>query len=265
MAQTMSPRRFGAINALGLWTLYIKEVRRFLKVVVQTVLAPVLSTLLFMTVFMLAFGANRGAIGDVTYMQFLAPGLIMMGVVNNAFANSSSSIMVSKVQGTMVDFLMPPLTSAELTLAFIGGAVTRGLMVGLATLIAMQPFVGFAIAHVWAIVFYAVSAALALSTIGILGGLWAEKFDHLSAVTNFVLMPLIFLSGTFYSVNVLPEPFRTMTTANPVFYMIDGLRYAFTGHADGSIAIGVVLLVGLNAVLLAIAYAALRSGWRIKS
>ncbi|MFS2318561.1 ABC transporter permease [Maricaulis sp. D1M11] len=259
------PREFGPINLLGLWTLYKKEVRRFMKVITQTVLAPVATTLLFMTVFALAFGERRAGLGGVGFAEFLAPGLMLMGVLNNAFANSSSSLLVSKVQGNTVDFLMPPLSALELAIAFIGGAMTRGLVVALASLAVLVFFVDMRPDHVWAVLYFGLGAAAMLSMIGVIGGLWAEKFDHLAVVTNFFIMPLTFLSGTFYSVSVLPETFRIISLFNPFFYMIDGFRYGFIGHADGSILVGVIVVAVINLGLAAACYILLRAGWRLKS
>lgn len=260
-----APRDIGAVNWLGLWTLYKKEVRRFLKVSFQTVLAPVATTLLFMMVFALAIGVSREAPGGVPFVMFLAPGLIMMGLLNNSFANSSSSLIVAKVQGNTVDFLMPPLSPAELAAAFIGGAVTRGVIVALASAVVIVPFVALPITHVWAILFFGVGAAAMLGMVGVIAGVWAEKFDHLAVITNFIIMPLTFLSGTFYSISILPEPFQTISHINPFFYLIDGFRYGFIGYADGNIAIGVAMVLVINAVLLTATYMVLRSGWRLKT
>lgn len=260
-----SPRSIGAVNWLGLWTLYKKEVRRFLKVSFQTVLAPVATTLLFMMVFALAIGVTREAPGGVPFVMFLAPGLIMMGLLNNSFANSSSSLIVAKVQGNTVDFLMPPLSPAELAAAFIGGAITRGVIVAAASAIVIVPFVSLPISHVWAILFYGIGAAAMLGMVGVIAGVWAEKFDHLAVITNFIIMPLTFLSGTFYSISILPEPFQTISHINPFFYLIDGFRYGFIGYADGNLAVGVAMVLAINAALLTATYLVLRSGWRLKT
>jgi len=259
------PRRFGALNTLGLWTLYRKEVHRFWKVMFQTVFAPVVTTLLFFAVINLAFGERRGDIAGVPFADFLAPGLILMGLLQNAFANSSSSILVSKVQGNSVDFLMPPISALELMIAFIAGAATRGIVVAAATGIAIAFFVDLTPTHVWAILFFGIFGATLLGMIGLIGGVWAEKFDHISVISNFIITPLTFLSGTFYSITVLPEPFFTLSHFNPFFYLIDGFRYGFTGHADGNILIGIVFILALNAILMAASYLVLRSGWRLKS
>lgn len=263
--QPPRPRALGAVNWLGLWTLYKKEVRRFLKVSFQTVLAPVATSLLFMLVFSLAIGSRRGEMMGVEFASFLAPGLVMLGILNNAFANSSSSLIVAKVQGNTVDFLMPPLSPSELAAAFIGGAVTRGVVVALATALGIAPFVDMSIAHTWAVFYFGLSAAAMLSMVGLIAGLWAEKFDHLAVITNFVIMPLAFLSGTFYSVEILPEPFYTISHVNPVFFMIDGFRYGFIGVHDSNLLIGALVCAGINIALLTASYLLLRSGWRLKS
>lgn len=259
------PRALGAVNWLGLWTLYKKEVRRFLKVSFQTVLAPVATTLLYMIVFSLAIGSRRGDVMGVDFTAFVAPGLIMLGMLNNSFANSSSSLIVAKVQGNTVDFLMPPLSAAELAAAFIGGAVTRGVIVGTATALAVAPFVDITISHLWALLYFGLSAAAMMAMIGLIAGLWAEKFDHLAVITNFIIMPLAFLSGTFYSVEILPEPFYSISHVNPVFFLIDGFRYGFIGSHDSHLLIGGLVIAAINAALLAASYLLLRSGWRLKS
>lgn len=264
-SQHFSVRRIGFINGLGLWTLYVKEVRRFAKVGFQTILAPVISTLLFLLVFTLAFGDLRPAVGGVTFTHFLAPGLVMMGILNNSFANSSSSLIVSKVQGNVVDFLMPPLSAAELCIAFIGGAATRGFVVGIVTVLFILPFMSLSIAHPLAVFWFALNAALMMSMVGLLAGIYALRFDHLSAVQNFVLLPLTFLSGTFYSVKILPEIFQKLSAINPFFYLIDGFRYGFTGVADGPVLHGAIFVSGVNVALGLASYAMLRSGWRLKT
>ncbi|MGY6661379.1 MAG: ABC transporter permease [Glycocaulis sp.] len=259
------PRVMGAVNWLGLWTLYKKEVRRFLKVSFQTVAAPVATTLLYMMVFSLAIGVTREAPGGFPFVVFLGPGLIMMGLLNNAFANSSSSLIVAKVQGNTVDFLMPPLSAGELAAAFIGGAITRGVLVAAASAAVIIPFASLPVAHFWAIAFFGVGAAAMLGMAGVIAGVWAEKFDHLAVITNFIIMPLTFLSGTFYSISILPEPFQTISHFNPFFYLIDGFRYGFIGYADGNIAIGVAVTLVINAVLVVACYGVLRSGWRLRT
>lgn len=262
-------RRFGAVNWLGLHTLYQKEVRRFLKVAFQTVFAPVISTILFLIVFMQAFGRAGTFINDVPYIEFLAPGLIMLAILTNSFANSSSSLIIGKVQGSIVDVLMPPLSAAELTVAFVAGAATRGLLVGLVTAVTSAAFMYFSetpmsLAVGWAALYFGLAAALIFSMLGVIGGIWAEKFDQLAALTNFVITPLTFLSGTFYAIGGLPEPFLTISKFNPVFYLIDGFRYGFTGVAEASIAIGVLMTMVLIVGLAIACYRLIKSGYKLK-
>ena len=262
---TPSPRAYQGVNWLGLQTLYLKEVRRFWKVGMQTVLAPVITTLLYMLVFVVAMQGARPGVGGVDFGHFVGPGLIMMAVLNNAFANASSSLIQAKIMGTSPDFLTPPLSPFELAAGFGLGAATRGVLVGLVTAAAVWPFSRFGIAHLGAVLFFGLGASLVMGLIGVLAGLWSEKFDHLAAVTNFVVMPMTFLSGTFYSTDRLPEPFRSLTHFNPFFYLIDGFRYGFIGHADGSVAIGVALVLGLIVVLSAACWTVFAKGWRLKS
>ena len=259
------PRDYRGVNWVGLQTLYRREVMRFWKVWMQTVLAPVVTTLLYMMIFVVAMRGARPAVEGVPFAQFVGPGLIMMSLLNNAFANSSSSLVQAKLMGTAVDFLTPPLSPAELAVGFTAGAVTRGVLVGLVTAITVWPFARFGIAQPWAVLYFSVMASVVMALVGVAAGLAAEKFDHLAAVTNFIVMPMTFLSGTFYRVTNLPAPFNTISKFNPFFYMIDGFRYGFIGRADGSIGVGVVytlaLAVGLGVVVLQI----FRTGWRLKS
>lgn len=257
-------RRFGEVNWLGTWTLYLKEVRRFWKVLIQTIVAPVVTTLLYLAIFALSVGSLRPAVHGVPFVEFLAPGLIMMSMIQNAFANTSSSLLISKVQGNIVDLLMPPLSPGELNFGIATAGVTRGLAVGLVAAVGMLPFVDLHVAHLWAVIFFAVGASLMLSLIGMIGGIWSEKFDHLQAVTNFVILPLTFLSGTFYSVDQLPPFAHAITHWNPIFYLIDGFRYGFTGHADGSIETGVILTISLNLALWIASDRLFRKGYRLK-
>lgn len=258
-------RRFGRFNTLGTWTLYKKEVLRFIKVISQTILAPVITSLLFLFIFTVALAGSRPDINGVPFAAFMAPGLIMMQVIQNSFANTASSILVSKIQGNIVDFLMPPLSPGELTLAFAAGGVTRGVVVAAVSWIVMMPFAPLSIAHFWAVVVYAVGASLILSFIGILAGMWADKFDHMAAVTNFIIMPAALLSGTFYSVTMLPPLWEKVSHYNPVFYMIDGFRYGFIGQADSNLAIGITMLVVVNLVLGVWCHALFRRGYKLKA
>lgn len=259
------PRPIGAVNWVGLKTLYTKEVYRFLKVFTQTVAAPVVTTLLFYAIFALALGGIVRRAGDVPFLQFLAPGLVMMSMVQNAFANTSSSVMISKVQGNIVDVLMPPLSSVELAVAWIGGGITRGLLVGTVTLVTISLFVHVGIHHPFFIVYHAVAASMLLSLIGVIGGIWAEKFDHIAAITNFVVTPLAFLSGTFYTIDRLPEGWQFVAHLNPFFYMIDGFRYGFIGHSDGTLMIGLAVMAVANLALWVLVLRMLATGYKLKA
>jgi ABC-2 type transport system permease protein len=258
-------RRYAGVNWMGLRTLLEREVKRFAKVSAQTLIAPLITTILYISVFALALGGRGAPIGGVSYIDFLAPGLIMMGVINNAFQNASSSLIIAKIQGNSVDFLMPPLSAIELTTAFIGGAAARGIIVGLASLVAVAPFADVSPDHWWAVLLFTVAASVIFGAIGLLGGVWADKFDHLAAVTNFVITPLTFLSGTFYSIERLPEPIRDIAHYNPVFLLIDGFRYGFIGQADGPIIWAALVSVALATALSATCWMVIRSGWRLKS
>jgi ABC-2 type transport system permease protein len=259
------PRRYGAVNWLGLWTLTAREVRRFGKVYSQTLVAPVVTTLLLLAVFALALGGAVRQVGGVTFAEFLAPGLIIMAMAQNAFANTSSSVVISKVQGNIVDSLMPPLSATELTLAFAAGGVARGLAVGIAVGVCLLPFVALHVTNAAFILFHGVAASLLLSLLGLAGGIWSEKFDHIAAVTNFVVTPAAFLSGTFYTIDRLPPPWHEIALWNPFFYMIDGFRYGFIGHADSNLALGVAILVAVNAALFALCHWMFRTGYKLRA
>ena len=259
------PRDYPAINWVGLQTLYVREVRRFIKVGMQTVIAPVVTSLLYMLVFVVAVGGGREVHG-VPYGAFVAPGLVMMQILSNAFANSSSSLLQAKFNGLMGDFITPPLSPFEHLVGFGAGAATRGLFVGAISFVAVMFFAHITyIAQPWAILYFGVGAAMIMGFLGIMAGLWSEKFDHMAAVTNFVIMPMTFLSGTFYLVEKLPEPFRTFSKFNPIFYMIDGFRYGFTGQAEGNLAVGAGLTAGLTLVLGFVCYRMFSTGYKIKT
>jgi ABC-2 type transport system permease protein len=266
--QTVSPRpvQIGRINWIGLWTLYLREVQRFAKVAMQTVAAPVITSMLFLMVFAVAVGERAQLAGDVDFIAFLVPGLVMMTVLQNAFANTSSSLVVAKVQGNIVDILMPPIGPAELLVGMAAGGMTRGIAVGLTAAVVLGLFGGLSVpaAPLVALAFL-VLGSLALAFAGILAGIWANKFDEMAAITNFVIQPLAFLSGTFYSVERLPAPFDTIATLNPFFYAIDGFRYGLIGIADRPVMVGLVCLVVVNGVLGWLCYRVLKSGYRLKS
>jgi ABC-2 type transport system permease protein len=257
-------REYPGVNWVGLQTLYVREVRRFIKVGMQTLAAPVVTALLYMLVFVVAVGGGR-RIDDIPFGTFVAPGLVMMQILSNAFANSSSSLLQGKFNGLMGDFITPPLSPFEHVIGFGAGAATRGLFVGAISLVAVLPFAHLSVAEPWAIAYFGVSAALIMAFLGIMAGLWAEKFDHMAAVSNFVIMPMTFLSGTFYPIARLPEPFRTFSSFNPIFYMIDGFRYGFIGKAEGSLAVGAAMTAGLVLVFGWICFWMFRTGYKIKT
>jgi len=263
--ETMGIRRFGAINWIGLQALTLREIRRFASIWTQTVLAPLATSVLFMAVFWLAFAERRGDVHGTGFAVFLAPGILMMSVIQNSFANSSSSIIVAKVQGNIVDTLMPPLSPSELLAGYALGAIARGLTCALATGLVIFPISGVGLAHpAWALAFV-LSGAFMLALMGILAGVHAEKFDQMAGITNFFITPMSFLSGTFYSIAVLPEPFRTLSHANPFFYLIDGFRYGAIGLSDAGPGLGLGIVTAVNALLAAVAWRWLRSGYRLKS
>lgn len=260
------------INRLGLWTLYMKEVRRFFKVQTQTIWAPAVTTLLFLVIFTVALGREGRMVLGVNFATFVAPGLIVMGMMQNSFANASFSFLAGKIQGTIIDYLMPPLSEGELMLAMTAAAVTRALLVGLALYAAMLlwPDVHLTMAHPWAVAWFGLMGSIMLALVGLMTSLWAEKFDHNAAVTNFVIAPLSLLSGTFYVIDNLAPMFQTISRLNPFFYVISGFRFGFLGQSDigdtnmavlnGAIGLGV-----LNVVLALVLYRLLRSGWKLKS
>ncbi len=261
-----------SFNRIGLWSLYIKEIRRFLKVQTQTIWAPAVTTLLFLVIFTVALGREGREVLGVSFGTFVAPGLIMMGMMQNAFANSSFSLLSGKMMGTIIDLLMPPLSNAELMLGIVLAAITRAIMVGGAVAAAMwlYPGIELQVEHWWAVIWFGLMGATMLAIFGFLSSIWAEKFDHNAAITNFIVAPLSLLSGTFYVISNLSPFFQAISRANPFFYMISGFRYGFLGESDIgntdeallSAAVGVGLL---NIVLGVATYMVLKSGWKIKS
>jgi ABC-2 type transport system permease protein len=263
---------FSGFNRLGLWTLYMKEVRRFFKVQTQTIWAPAMTTLLYLMIFTVAMGGSGRQVLGVSFASFIAPGLIVMGMVNNAFANTSFNFLAGKIQGTIVDYLMPPLSNWELIIGLIGAAVTRAVLVGLAITAAMLlwPGVHLTVAHPWAVAWFGLMGSVMLAVIGLITSIWAEKFDHAAMITNFVITPLTMLSGTFYVISNLAPAFQAVSRVNPFFYVISGFRFGFLGQSDigatnmavlnGAIYVGV-----LNVVLVGALYWLLKSGWKLKS
>lgn len=261
----LQPRRMGRFNYVGMMTLVRKEVGRFLSVYLQTIIAPVVTSGMFYAVLALAFGGIAREVNGVAYMTFLAPGLIMMTMLQNAFSNTSSSLMIAKMQGTIVDLLMSPLSYGELYLGLVIGAILRALLIGSVGLLVLGYYADLGVHNVGAIVGFAVMGAWMMATLGLMGGIWAEKFDHIAAVTNFVITPMTFLSGTFYAMSTLPENWQILATFNPFFYVIDGFRYGFIGSADGAVLYGFAFLAILNLILTSLTLLMLKVGYKIKS
>ena len=252
-------------NYLSVWTLFKKEVFRFIKVGIQTVIGPAVSSLLFLAVFTLALGRSIETINDVSFVNFIAPGLIMMTILQNAFANSASSIGQSKSQGNIVDILMAPLGDFELTIGYVGGSVARGLICGLITTIGIIFFIPLEIYSVLALIFYAIMGSLMMGCLGTMVGIWADKWDQQQGITNFIVLPLTFLSGTFYSISRLPDFWQNFANFNPFFYNIDGFRYAFLGQSDSSLFVGSVTLITINLILFFFCYLMFKTGYKLKS
>lgn len=255
------------VNWAGMFALYMKEVRRFMKVQLQTVWAPAITTLLYLMIFTLALGRGGITIMGVPFADFIAPGLIIMGMLQNAFQNGSFTLLVGKMQGTIVDFLMPPVSAGELLFALVASSATRALMVGMAIWLVMVFWPGVHVTpmHMWAVIFFGLAGSAMLSFIGVLTSIWAEKFDHAAAISNFIVAPLSLLSGTFYSMDRVAPLFRTISQFNPFFYAISGFRYGFLGVADANVMLGALVMLALNTVLAFICYRALKIGWKIKA
>jgi ABC-2 type transport system permease protein len=258
--------------SLGFYTLYCKEVKRFAKVYNQTLIAPLISSLLLLAVFSLALGNRVQDIQGIGLQQFIIPGLIMMTVVQNAFANTSSTLVFGKVLGIIIDVLIPPLSSKQVTLALALGGVTRGVAAGLVVALAVfilglvfDESLYYTIHDLPAAIFYLFFASLMLSLLGMVAGIISESFDQMSAVTSFIITPLSFLSGTFYSIQNLPLFWQKLNLFNPFFYMIDGFRYSITGHSDADLTTGAITLLISNIILFIIVYKMLDKGYRIKS
>lgn len=260
----MGVRRFGAVNWMGLRMLGWREIRRFLAVWQQTVLAPLITAGLFLTVFALAFGRNRADVMGVDFLHFIAPGILMMTVIQNAFANTSSSIVIAKVQGNIVDTLMPPLAPWEILVGYLTGAVARALIVAVVIWLGLFVVLGQGIAHpMWALAAVILGAAF-LGGLGILAAVFADKFDQMAAITNFIITPLSFLSGTFYSAKALPPAFQVLTHYNPVFYLIDMARFGFLGVSDASPWHGLAVICAALVLVLGLGWYWLRTGYRMK-
>ncbi|MGB8222336.1 MAG: ABC transporter permease [Polyangiales bacterium] len=253
------------MSTIALRTLFMKEIRRFSKVWLQTVLSPLVTTSLYFLVFGVALGSRLREISGVPYIQFVVPGLVMMTMVRDSFLNTSSSLFQSKINGTIIDILIAPLGAFEILVAYVGAAMIRAIVVGVLVYLVALSFTWFPIRHIGWTIFFSFFVTATLALLGLVAALWAEKFDHLAIFPNFVLLPLAFLGGVFYSIDLLPEPWNSISRFNPLLYMINGLRYGFLGVADVSpIASAIVVLVSFL-VLLGVAGALLRSGYNLRS
>ena len=258
-------RRFGLVNWIGFYSLYVKEVSRFLIVWAQTLLSPLVSSLLFLSVLTLAIGNDRGDVLGYSFISFLAPGLIVMSIVQQSFSHSVSSLMIAKIQGNIIDTLLAPLSATEVTLAIILAAVTRGLVILVISIVVFSLIVEIHIYNIFYIFIGAFLGSFILGALGFITGLWAEKFDHTATITNFIITPLSFLSGVFYSIERLPDFFQTISKINPFFYIIDICRFGFLGASDGSIGFGLIYLVILSIIVWLMSYYLYKIGYKIKS
>lgn len=255
----------GAVNWIGLITLTKREIMRFIKIYMQTIIGPALTTLLFLIIFSIALGRSSKLVGEIPFLEFLGPGLIIMSMIQNSFGNSSSSLLSAKVAGNISDFLMPPFTPFEFTSAFLIGSIARGLLVGIASVALIITLVPIKVYDLVALVYFSFISCSIMGLVGIISGIWADKFDQMAAITNFLVTPLALLSGTFYSISNLPTTFYLVSQLNPFFYMIDGFRYSLIGYSDANILVGATVLFILNLVLFITTIVIIKKGYRLKS
>ena len=258
-------KKFGFLNWIGFKSLWFKECNRFMAVWQQTLLSPLVSSLLFLSVLSLALGNNRGDVLGYSFINFLAPGLIAMSILTQSFSHSVSSLMIGKIQGNIVDMLYAPLSALEVSMAIILAALTRSFLIAIISIAVFSLIVDITIYNIFYIFVFGFLGAFILGSLGFITGLWAEKFDHTATVTNFIITPLSFLSGVFYSIDKLPELFQKISHINPFFYMIDGFRYGFLGKSDGSITVGLIYLIILSIVMWYVAFLLYKKGYKIKS
>ena len=259
------PSKLGSLNWTGFKSLWAKECNRFITVWQQTLLSPIVSSLLFLSVLSLALGNDKVDVLGHSFISFLAPGLIAMSILTQSFSHSVSSLMISKIQGNIVDMLYAPLSALEVTMAIVLAALTRSFLIAIISIGVFSLIVELPINNILFIFIFGFLSAFILGSLGFIAGLWAEKFDHTATVTNFIITPLSFLSGVFYSIDKLPEFFQTISIINPFFYMIDGFRYGFLGKSDGSIGIGLIYLSILSIVIWYVAFFLYKKGYKIKS
>ena len=257
-------RKFG-INWLGAYSLYAKETLRFLNVFGQTIIGPIITSILFLLVISLAIGNERSNVLGVSFIEFLAPGLIVMQVIQQSFSHSSSSLLMGKVMGNIVDLISAPLSAGEVSLAIIFASVTRAIIISIISIIIFSLMIEIEIKNYLVFIVYLFLSSFIMGAAGFIAGLWADKFDHMATATNFIIVPLSFLSGTFYSIDRLPEFLNTLSYYNPFFHMIDGFRYSFINNMDGSIKFGLIYLTVLAIIIWFIAYLLYKKGYKIKS
>ena len=255
-------KKIKVVNWIGVYTLFAKETKRFCKVYQQTILAPAFTALLFFLVISIAFNSRMNY--EANYINFLAPGLIIMTMMQNAFANTSSSILGSKMQGNIVDLLMPPLNANEIIFSYISAAIIRAILVGFLTYIFIYSFTELYLYKIIILFIYSILGSILLALLGLIAGIWAEKFDNMSGVTNFIITPLTFLSGTFYSIDRLPEPFYSISLFNPFYYIIDGFRSAFEKDVSYHLVYGITYISVLNLIIYLLSYNILKKGWMLK-
>ena len=255
----------GAVNWIGLMTLTKREIMRFIKIYMQTIIGPALTTLLFLIIFSIALGRSSKLVGEIPFLEFLGPGLIIMSMIQNSFGNSSSSLLSAIVAGNISDFLMPPFTPFEFASAFLIGSIARGLLVGIASVALIITLVPIKVYDLVALVYFSFISCSIMGLVGIISGIWADKFDQMAAITNFLVTPLALLSGTFYSISNLPTTFYLVSQLNPFFYMIDGFRYSLIGYSDANIIVGATVLFILNLVLFITTIVIIKKGYRLKS
>jgi len=252
------------VISYGFWTLFTKEIRRFMRVPGQALLSPVVTTVLYFVVFGWSLGGRLREVEGVPYARFIVPGLVALGVVTNAYANTATSLFVMKLQGTVVDLLVSPLGYGEILGAFLAAAVLRGLLVGGVMWVVAGLFEGFGIAHPAVALGIVFLAAVLFAALGLITAIWASSFEQVNFIPTFFITPLTFLGGVFYSVEMLPPGFRRFTLANPIFYMVDGLRFGMLGISDAHPWMGAALLAALAATAVGVAYALLRSGYELR-
>jgi ABC-2 type transport system permease protein len=250
--------------SLGLRTLFLKEVSRFMRVPGQTLLSPIVTTTLYFLVFGYSLGGRLREVEGVPYARFIVPGLVTLGVVSNAYLNTASSLFVMKIQGTIVDLLVSPLTYGEVLAGFIGAAVLRGMAVGAVMWAVSGVFNGFTLAHPLLALSLLLLAATAFAALGFMTAIWASSFEQVNFFPTFLITPLTFLGGVFYSVGMLPAALRRFTLVNPIFYLVDGVRYGVLGISDAAPWAGAALVVTLAAGSVGVAYAMLRSGYKLR-